>query len=150
MTKSLFLASASLFLSIACVTSATGAAGTFKAGTWEITRSITGAPRNQAKQTEKYCFTEAQLKADPATPFKTEPKQTGDAKAPKCTIGTVSMNDGKASFNATCKSPMGSIKPKWSGTYSATSFDLSGKAKAMFMSITMKSEGRYLGTCTAR
>jgi Protein of unknown function (DUF3617) len=150
MTKSLLLVSASLFLSIAWGTSAAGSSGTFRAGAWEITRSITGGPRNQAPQTEKYCFTEAQLRADPAAPFKAEPKRTGDAKAPKCTMGSVSMNDGKASFTATCKGPMGSIKPKWSGTYSATSFDMSGKAKAMFMSITMKSEGRYLGACTTR
>jgi Protein of unknown function (DUF3617) len=150
MTRSLCLASASLFLSVAFVTSAAGSSGTFKAGAWEITRSITGGPRNQAPQTEKYCFTEAQLRADPAAPFKTEPKRTGNEKAPQCTLSAVSMNDGKASFTATCKGPMGSIKPKWSGTYGATSFDMSGKAKAMFMSITMKSAGRYLGACTTR
>jgi Protein of unknown function (DUF3617) len=151
MTKSLFLASASLFLSVGFVASAAGSSGTaFKAGAWEITRSVTGGPRDQAPQAERYCFTEAQLRADPAAPFKTEPRRTGDEKAPKCTLGAVSMKDGKASFTATCKGPMGSIKPKWSGTYGATSFDMSGKARAMFMSIKMKSTGRYLGACAAK
>jgi Protein of unknown function (DUF3617) len=151
MTKSLYLASASLFLSSALISSAAGSSGPiFRAGAWEITRQMTGGPRKQGPQTDQYCFTEAQLKADPAAPLKTQPKPREGQKGPSCNMGPATMDNGRASISTSCKGPMGSMKANISGTYTATSFTMNGKMKMGFMSAKMSSAGRYLGACATK
>ncbi|MDX2208869.1 MAG: DUF3617 family protein [Sphingopyxis sp.] len=120
----------------------------FKPGAWDITREMKGSPRAQGPQTERYCFTEAQLQADPAAPLNVPPRPREGRQAPQCTAGPTTVTDGKASFSATCKGPMGSVKANWSGTYSATSFAMTGTMKMGFMSARMISTGRYLGACS--
>lgn len=151
MKKIIFLASASLFLSgglAAGTASSSGAA--FKVGAWEITRQLTGGPRKQGPVTEQYCFTEAQLKVDPAAPLKTQPKPRDGQSTPSCTMGAVNMDGGKASLSTTCKGPRGSMKANMSGTYTATSFSMNGKMKMGFTSAKVTSTGRHLGACATR
>ncbi|MBL0925645.1 MAG: DUF3617 family protein [Sphingomonadaceae bacterium] len=119
----------------------------FKSGSWEVVRKLTGGPRKQAPMTDTYCITEAQLKADPAAPLKTKPKPRDGQKGPQCTMGAANMADGKTSLTSTCKGPMGSMKANMSGTYTATSFSMSGKMKMGFMSASMSATGRHMGPC---
>lgn len=146
-----FPASAALSLSIVIVSAASGAQDlAFEPGSWEIRREMTGGPRQQQPQTERYCFTEAQLKADPAAPLKTQPEPGDGRKGPKCTIGVPDMTGGRASLSTTCKGPMGSIKVTSSGTYSATSFRMNGTVKMGQMSAKITTTARHLGACTTR
>lgn len=148
MTKSPFLVSASLFLTSAIVSGAnSSSAPMFKPGAWEITREVNGGPRKLKPQTDQYCITQTQLKSDAAAPLKTQPKPRDGQKGPTCDMGAASMANGKASFAATCKGPMGSMKLHWSGTYSATSFNMSGKLKMGFMAAKVISTGRHVGAC---
>jgi Protein of unknown function (DUF3617) len=119
----------------------------FKAGSWQVTRKMTGGPRKQESITDTYCISEAQLKADPAAPLKTKPKARDGQKGPQCTMGAANMKDGKASLSSTCKGPMGSMKANMSGTYTATSFAMSGKMKMGFMTASMSATGRHMGPC---
>jgi Protein of unknown function (DUF3617) len=151
MTSKFSLAHASLFLSAVLATGVAAASNTaFKPGLWEIKRVVTGGPRNQGPQTDRYCITEAQLRADPGAPLKLQPTARQGQKAPQCNMGPANIADGKASVSATCKGPMGSMKASWTGTYDATSFDMSGKMKMGFMSAKMSSTGRHLGACQAK
>jgi hypothetical protein len=120
----------------------------FKAGSWEVTRA--GGPRSQAPVIDRYCFTEAQLRADPAAPIRTMPKDDGKGNAPKCTLSNANLSNGTVTMTGSCKGPMGTIKPKWTGTYDATSFAMTGKAKMAFMSVKLSAAGKYLGPCSAK
>lgn len=144
-------ASASLLTSLAVAVAAAGSSpAAFQPGAWEITRNVTGGPRNAGPQTDRYCFTAAQLRDDPAAPLKAPPKAPDGRQAPQCTMGPAKLAEGKASLTASCKGPMGSMKAKWSGTYTATSFALAGTMKMGFLSAKMTSTGRYLGACNGQ
>lgn len=149
MTKLPRLVSASLLISLGLAGAASGSTATaFQPGAWDIIREIKGGPRAQSPQTDRYCFTAAQLRADPAAPLKAPPRPREGRQAPQCAIGPARLADGKASFTATCKGPMGNMKAQWSGSYSATGFALTGTMKMGFMSAKMTSTGRYLGACS--
>ena len=112
------LASASLLTSLAFTAAASGSSpAAFQPGAWEITRNVTGGPRATGPQTDRYCFTAAQLREDPAAPLKAPPMPRDGRQGPQCTMGPAKLAEGKASLNSSCKGPMGSMKAKWAGTY---------------------------------
>lgn len=130
--------------------SASAAEPGFRAGQWEIVRQVARGSEKKSPQSDTYCITEAQLRADPATLFNLAPApREGERPPPKCATDSLSMAGGRVKMDATCQVPIGKMKANWSGTYSPTSFDLTGKAKVFMMSVNMTMAGRLLGSCPA-
>ncbi len=151
MKRPLVITATATFLAAGYIAYAQAATETaFQPGAWEITHEIKGGPGKKGPRTAQYCFTESQLRADPAAPLKAQPKTSEGQKAPQCVMGAANMNGGNATLTGNCKGPIGSVKANWSGTYTATSFNMSAKMKVAFMSINSTSTGRHLGACNAR
>lgn len=142
-------AAASCLLGSSIATAAWASGLTFQPGQWEVVREVKGG-RGSPLQRDLYCVTAEQLLADPAAPLKLQSRPREGARAPQCTMGPVTMADGRMTSSASCRGPMGTIKPKFTGTYTATSFTFAGKMKMMMASATITVTGRRLGPCLAQ
>jgi hypothetical protein len=119
----------------------------FKPGLWSLTRTMRGGPDASAHgKTEEVCFDAATLASEPAAPMRIRPPKT-DKKAPQCVIADLTVTGGTASYSTLCKGPMGRIRGLWTGTHAADRFAMSGRMKAMFMTLTAQYSGRWLGAC---
>jgi Protein of unknown function (DUF3617) len=128
-------------------TSAQSTSPAFKPGLWSLTRTMNGGPGGGARDgIEQICFDAAMLTREPIAPLRMRPPAR-EANAPQCTIADLKAEDGRASYTAACKGPMGTIRGNWTGTYGETRFDVTGKMKVAFMSMTARYTGRYLGAC---
>lgn len=117
-------------------------------GVWTLTHTMNGGPGGGRERTETLCFAANDLVRDPALPVKPRPPEGG--RGPQCSVGAVTMRDGRVSYPVACKTPMGTAKGSWTGTYSATQFDLTGGMKMGFMAIKGTLSGRHIGACPAR
>ncbi len=119
----------------------------FKPGLWSVTRSMRAGPEGNARGgAEEVCFDAATLVHDPAAPIRIRPPKA-DSSAPQCVIANLKVAGGTASYSTLCKGPMGRIRGLWSGTHEAGRFAMTGRMKAMFMTLNATYSGRWLGAC---
>lgn len=135
-------------LGLLAASAALAAEPAFRPGQWEIIRQVDAGSRKMGPDRELHCITDAQLRDDPAILFNLKPQpREGERPPPECKTTSLSLNGGNATMVASCKVPVGSAKANWVGTYSPTSFNLSGKMKIFLMSAKMNTTGRLLGPC---
>ena len=140
-------AATALLLAGAAAASAQASDPGFKPGLWSLERTMRGGPGGRGRDVaEEVCFDSATLARDPAAPLRMRPP-AGEANAPQCVIADLGAADGKASYAAACKGPMGTIRGNWAGTYDAEHFAMTGKMKFGFFSMTARYSGRRVGDC---
>jgi hypothetical protein len=135
-------------------TSAGQTSDRLQAGLWQINRENSGGPGGGRKEQLEVCYSEETLSKNPAQPFlPTPPKRdqanapAQSANAPQCELSDLKQAKGKAEFNTLCKTQRGEVRGKWLGTYTPTSFDMSGTTKVAMFTIKGKTQGRHLGAC---
>lgn len=119
----------------------------FKPGLWSLTRSMSAGPEGKARgMTEEVCFDAAKLARDAAAPIRIRPPKA-EGGAPQCVMADLKVAGGTASYSTLCKGPMGRIRGQWTGTHEAGRFAMTGRMKAMFMTLNATYSGRWLGAC---
>ncbi|WP_171955430.1 DUF3617 family protein [Novosphingobium sp. NDB2Meth1] len=119
----------------------------FRPGLWSLTRTMNAGPGGSARSAaEEVCFDAATLAREPAAPIRIRPPAT-DKNAPQCAIADLKVAGGTASYSTLCKGPMGRIRGLWTGTHDADRFAMTGRMKAMFMTLNATYSGRWLGAC---
>ncbi len=125
-------------------------AQTFTPGTWRIIYDVAGGPMGAHHNDEAVCFSPAEIVADPAAPIKRPPHEGAPDKAPPCDFVDFVMHAGVVSYRAQCKRPMPTIKAKWVGNYTPTSFAVAGKISAGFFTLHTMTSGQFLGACASK
>ncbi|KWV91068.1 DUF3617 family protein [Erythrobacter sp. YT30] len=109
----------------------------FSSGQWEVTRTVTGGPRDVPAQTAKAC-----ISAEAIAQSSTAPIQLGVVRSdegPDCTISEAALAaDGSASASMVCEGRIGKMRTMLSGLASSESFDMSGKLKVAFFSANVR------------
>lgn len=142
---------------VICLSSPPAAADpVLQPGLWEIQRQRTGGPSGNANTpdptSERLCATTQSLTADPAQLFRPRPPpsqtpQEQGSRPPTCTIANVSMAGGSVRYTASCQGPMGQMRMNWTGTYTATTFDVSTAVRLGFRTMNARQTGRRIGAC---
>lgn len=129
-------------------------------GQWEMTSTVTsmempGAPPQVAQMMKSrmaggkqnrvsYCITPEQAKQGPQEMLK---------QNPSCRFTKYSMKAGSLSTEMTCQQNGGTMTARSSGSYTATSFNVTSSAVMsgqMSMKMTTTGTGRRIGPCTGK
>ncbi len=124
-----------------------------KAGLWEFSSTMSGAPRGSGTHTGKACITADAMAAAPEQALmEAAGRQSGgDRTPPKCEFRGIQREGARSTWQATCEGPRGKMQGTGAGQLSAEAADLQQRfsVKAPVGTITLKQtvSARRVGSC---